>query len=87
LPLPPTKVTKINQKYQKKSKVPAGRVGFGDVQRERFRAPGSLLVTPGSLPVTGARVAHLVQYLADQSRELGLERVRTLTLPLSQDQS
>jgi hypothetical protein len=67
--------------------ISAAESGFGDVQRERFRAPGSLPVTPGSLPVTGARVAHLVQYLADQSRELGLERVRTLTLPLSQDQS
>jgi hypothetical protein len=58
-----------------------------NVQRvtQHSRTPGSLPVTPGSLPVTGARVAHLVQYLADQSRELGLERVRTLTLPLGQD--
>ncbi len=33
----------------------------------------------------GARITYLVQYLVNQSREPGLERIRTLTLPLGQD--
>ena len=33
----------------------------------------------------GARITYLLQYLVNQSREPGLERIRTLTLPLGQD--
>jgi hypothetical protein len=33
----------------------------------------------------GARITYLVQDLLNQSREFGLERIRTLTLPLGED--
>ena len=33
----------------------------------------------------GARITYLVQYLLNKSREPGLQRIRTLTLPLGQD--
>src|SRR5438067_12396939 len=33
----------------------------------------------------GARTTYLVQYLLNKSREPGLQRIRTLTLPLGQD--
>jgi hypothetical protein len=33
----------------------------------------------------GTRITYLVQYLVNQSSELGLERIRMLPLPLGQD--
>ena len=33
----------------------------------------------------GAPITYLVQYLLNKSREPGLQRIRTLTLPLGQD--